>query len=360
MLGADAWADHLDGDAALWLSTTYGIRIGTGPVRELLAALAQQHRRHPLQEYLDGLRWDGVPRLDTWLTYALGVEDSPLVRTLARRWLIQAVARATRPGCQADATLVLVGAQGKYKSSVVGALAGREFFSENPINIHGDTSDLVSLVHSAWIHDMSEGADVRRAEVDRLKQFLTTRVDIYRRKYGRNHEERPRFSVFVSTTNDDRFLPADPTGARRFWPVTCARGDVSWVESHRDQLWAEALVALASGERWHLVDEECSALIDHQSAYEQDDALTGRVGRWLREQATRLWVGGERGGREPITTEEVMGGPLGLTPEQMGRRSNEMRAGDILRRLHYTRRRVRSGEALIWAYVPSASVENPV
>jgi predicted P-loop ATPase len=41
------------------------------------------------------------------------VEDGALVRAIGRRWLIQAVARAMQPGCQADAVLVLIGEQGQ-------------------------------------------------------------------------------------------------------------------------------------------------------------------------------------------------------------------------------------------------------
>jgi hypothetical protein len=35
----------------------------------------------------------------------------------------------------------------------------------------------------------------------------------------------------------------------------------------------------------------------------------------------------------------------------MSRRSNEQRAGDILRKLGYTRRRIRSGTGLAWGYL---------
>ena len=360
MRGDRQFADHDDHDIALWLSEVYGIRMASRAVREVLAGISMANQRHPLRDYLAGLAWDGVPRISSWLQCGLSVEDSPLVRAIGRRWLIQAVARAMRPGCQADAALVLVGGQGKYKSSVVGALAGRVFFSESPIDLHGDMSDVVSLVHSAWIHDMSEGTDVRRADVDRLKQFITTRSDITRRKYGRNHEERHRSCVFTVTTNDNRFLPADPSGARRFWPVYCHQGDIAWMEANRDQLWAEAMVCFQGGEQWHLTDEERDQLLDHQQDYEQDDAVRGRVRRWLREPNVRsqYWTDGPRGGREPITTETVMTGPMGLSLNDIGKRTNEMRAGDILKKLGFTRRRIRTGADLDWAYAPGEAAND--
>lgn len=354
VIGGQPWSDADDTAASLWISRTYGLRLNTAAVRELLAKIAADHGWNPLQSWLGGLAWDGVPRIDSWLQRGLAVEDGPLVRAIGRRWLIQAVARAMQPGCQADAVLVLIGEQGICKSSAVAALAGRAFFSESPLDLQGDLIACQDQVHSAWIHDLSEGTDVRRAEVDRLKQFLSVRSDNYRRKYHRHHEDRPRYSVFVSTTNDDRFLPDDPAGARRFWPVRCARGDVAWIGLHRDQLWAEARVAWERGGQWHLTPEESAALLDHQGDYRQDDALSARVCRWLQQPDTRRrwWCDdGPRDGRQPLTTEAVMTGPMGLSPVAMSRRSNEQRAGDILRKLGYTRRRIRSGTGLAWGYL---------
>jgi hypothetical protein len=39
---------------------------------------------HPVEQYLDGLKWDGTPRLDGWLSRYLGVADSDYSRCIGR------------------------------------------------------------------------------------------------------------------------------------------------------------------------------------------------------------------------------------------------------------------------------------
>jgi len=355
MLDEKPWSDADDTRIGLWLSRVYGVKASTSQVREVAATIAQDFARHPLQDYLRALSWDGQSRLDSWLCHGLGVADSPLVRAIARKWLVQAVARALRPGCQADAVLVLVGRQGIYKSSALRALAGDAFFSESPIDLHGDMVRAQEQVHSAWIHDLSEGTDVRRADVDRLKQFLTTREDNYMGKYRKNNELRKRSAVFASTTNDQRFLPDDPSGARRFWPVACTEGDIAWIKANRDRLWAEAVFRFEQNEAWYLAQPEAEQLLEHQADYQQDDSLTARVKRWLHltETSNSLWLDDQpRDGRELLTTERLMMGPMGLDEKDLLVRRNEQKAGDILRKLGFERQRIRTGKELEWAYRP--------
>ena len=64
-----------------------------------------------------GLEWDGIERLDTWLSAFLDAEDNELNRAYGRKTLIGAVRRVRQPGCKHDTVLVLQGRQGKGKSS---------------------------------------------------------------------------------------------------------------------------------------------------------------------------------------------------------------------------------------------------
>jgi len=354
MLGDRLWEDADDATTALWLSKVYGVRIASGAIGELVKAIGRDQGRDPLTDYLGKLVWDGTPRIDYWLQFALGVEDSDLVRAIGRKWLIQAVARANRPGCQADVTLVLVGAQGKFKSSVVAALGGPEFVSDSPLDIGGDTVRVQQQLRAAWIHDLAEGVEVRGTQVDKLKTELTRRKDVYLPKHAKNMVEVPRRCVFVSTANDDRILPDDFSGARRFHPVWCMQGDVPWAQANRDQVWAEAMAAFNHGEQWWLTDAETRQLLDHQQAYVQDDSILKRARKWLRDPdvANRLWVAGERGGREPVTTEDVILGPMAQEKKDLTKRNLEQRAGDVLRRIGFERKKVRTGSTTEWAYVP--------
>ena len=48
--------------------------------RELM--MARLNGFHPVRYYLDGLKWDGTPRLDTWLVAYGGAEDNAYVRAV--------------------------------------------------------------------------------------------------------------------------------------------------------------------------------------------------------------------------------------------------------------------------------------
>ena len=72
-----------------------------------IESASEQDAFNSLTDHLDGLQWDGTPRLDQWLTTYFGVADSPYTRFVGRAWLVSALARAYRPGCQADYSLVL-------------------------------------------------------------------------------------------------------------------------------------------------------------------------------------------------------------------------------------------------------------
>ena len=41
-----------------------------------------------MKTYLHGLRWDGVERVDRWLSAYLGAEDTEYSRAVGSRWLI--------------------------------------------------------------------------------------------------------------------------------------------------------------------------------------------------------------------------------------------------------------------------------
>jgi Virulence-associated protein E len=92
---------------------------------------------------------------------------------------------------------------------------------------------------------------------------------------------RPRQLIFVGSTNDPTYL-RDTTGNRRWWPVRLkGKIDLGRLERDRDQLWAEAVVAEASGEGLVIPEALWGA-----AAIEQDARM--EVDAWLEPIADHL------------------------------------------------------------------------
>jgi len=116
-----------------------------------------------------------------------------------------------------------------------------------------------------WIYELSELEGIRKAETANVKAFASRSSDRARMAYGYYAEERLRECIFVGTTNDDHYL-SDPTGNRRFWPVTTGQIDLEGLRRDRDQLWAEAAAREAEGEAIRLPNELWEAAAAEQAA----------------------------------------------------------------------------------------------
>lgn len=117
------WSDADDVRCAEWLQRRE-INVAPVVVSRSVGAVARDVRVHPVRAYLNGLTWDGTPRLETWTITHLGAADTPLNRTFGASWMISAVARILQPGAKADHMLILEGPQGAKKSSALAVLAG--------------------------------------------------------------------------------------------------------------------------------------------------------------------------------------------------------------------------------------------
>lgn len=121
-----------DGDTValrIYLEPHMG-KIADKDARDAVLACANAHAYHPVRDYLNSLTWDGVERLDRLFIDYMGAEDTPYVRAVTRKSVVAAVARVMQPGCKYDTMLVLVGAQGRYKSTIFKKLGGK-WFSES-------------------------------------------------------------------------------------------------------------------------------------------------------------------------------------------------------------------------------------
>lgn len=315
-----------------------------------LRAAASLHPVSPVEAYLKGLTWDGVPRLDSLASRALA-SPTPMAGTMIRKWFISAVARAMRPGCKVDTVLVLVGAQGWRKSTFFGVLGGA-WFSDSHVDI--GNKDAFLQFRSAWVLEWGEIERVTgRRGADEIKSILASRFDDYRPHYGRSMVRVPRSCVVVGTTNQEQFLD-DETGSRRFWVLRVAQEiDAAALAAERDQLWAEARAAFDAGEEWWFDTAE-----DHERERTAEDHTIDSP--W--EQTLRTWIAEQDRG-DFLTTELLTA--LAIPVRDHDDRRITRGVGRAMRRLgyHYQNvRAVRGGRQLgpVKAWVPKPDADGRV
>lgn len=221
-------------------------------IRECVLSLSRQNSRSPFLDYIQSHTWDGIPRLDTWLTRHWGVEESNFVKEISSKWLISACARMDKPGSKIDWMMIVVGPQGTGKTSMPGIL-----FKNNSLTLYGEQNDkdLHMLLHSALVVGFDELDSFGKRESSNLKAMVTRNEDSFRPPYGASVENFPRRFTLYGCGNRYEFLQHDPSGYRRYAVVEVNRLlDFNGLEMERDQLWAEAWHRYQGGVKYWEVD----------------------------------------------------------------------------------------------------------
>lgn len=290
--GYREWDNSDDNNLWSYIENRYGLK----DVNKLMAAHSNVAHRFNVNPVIEMLKqahelWDGNEgHIASLLPKYTGAESTEYNTEVIKLFMLGAISRIHHPGCKFDYMLVLVGEQGRYKSSFLRFLATNdEWFNDNFSTLDGDRA--FEKLQGMWIVELAElQATKRTKDVETIKAFITSRDDTYRAPYARRKEHHKRMCVLAGTSNPVDFL-TDRTGNRRFLPITCGVTDpvnpfTDLEQTRADflQAWGEAMdiylrnngkIALALDKKYE------KQAIEAQQQYTEDDPDVGIIQEWL-------------------------------------------------------------------------------
>lgn len=283
------WTDNDTTELRIYMEPLCG-KASKADIDDAVAAVAGRMSYHPVRDYLGALEWDGQPRLDTLFIDYLGAADTTYTRAVTRKAFCAAVARVMTPGVKYDTMLVLIGAQGRHKSSILAKMGGA-WFSDSLKTFDG--KEAMETIQGTWLNEIGEMQAMDRSEVNAVKAFLSKQADYYRAAYGRHVIERARQCVFFGTSNP-RDVLTDTTGGRRFWPVDIDEQERKKsvfrdLDGERGQLWAEAVVRWKLGEALHLPPEVERDARQEQESHRERHPWEGAIEAFLGGRIPADW-----------------------------------------------------------------------
>ena len=274
-------------------SATWGKEV----TADAVAYLANQNQFDPVADFLNDtgneLPMEQWQRLDQHL---LGIND-PIAAEFLPRYLIGAVARVFKPGCDVRQTPVLVGPQWRGKTALGRILFGAEHW----ISGVGDLGkDALMRLHTGWGIELAELDGVtRRSDQESLKAFLTETCDSIRRPYDVATVRHPRKFVFWGTSNGAALR--DTTGNTRYVtiPIPDQMLPLEWAQRHRNALWARAVEQYKAGVDWNQCSEAIrNAIADRNDNFTELDPWHDRIAQVLKRKALELQL--------PVKVEELL------------------------------------------------------
>lgn len=259
----DAWSDTDDSGLRGFIEKHYGVS-NERKCRDGYNIVIENNKFNPVKKYFNALEWDKVPRLENLFITYLGAEDSEYTKAVTRKIFVAAVKRVFNPGAKFDTMLVLCGAQGIGKSTILRKMAiTPEWYSDANVDINKD-SKVIQGYRGKLIVEIAEMTGFSKKEIAAVKSFITRQIFEDRLAYARNKTEFKVQYVLFGTTNNKDCL-SDRTGNRRFWILDVGTENISksvfrdLSKNEIDQMWAEAVELYKKGESL-LLDKELNKI----------------------------------------------------------------------------------------------------
>lgn len=254
-----------------------------------------ENRFNYVKNYLDGLKWDGNKRLETYFIDFLKAEDNIYTREATSKMLLAGIKRALEDKVQFEQVLVLAGNQGAGKTTTIKKLADWAF-NDNIHDFSGKNKNVAEELQGKWIIELAELKGFKKAESEALKNFLSKVDDVYREPYKKLAESHPRRCIFFGSTNNSEYLK-DKTGNRRYWPLDVQNTMEEWLDiapsltqDYVDQVWAEAYEIYKQGEYSLFLSKEAEEIANNErSAHMIDNPRIGMIKEYLEKEITEDW-----------------------------------------------------------------------
>ncbi len=225
----------------------YGWDISDNMLTDALNCLAGERRVNPFLDWVQGLKWDGIQRVEKAPIDILDAEDNALSRCSLKYPMRAVLARqAFKEPPLCDYMVIFQGEQGTGKSELIRRLAPDPKFFSNSLTVQSfcDSKLCVERTLGAVICELGELAGFRKAEDEAVKSALSLRSRIVRLAYAKEPKAFRQMFTLFGTTNEAEFL-RDSSGARRFFivksqlPARQPRVFDIMTPYYREQLWAE-------------------------------------------------------------------------------------------------------------------------
>lgn len=331
----------------IMLQRNFGMaRVTESIVRRSLYVIADSIHKNEPKDYFESLEWDGTPRIHDFFHTHLGSELTNYTRAASKNFWVSMIARIYNPGCIMRTMVILQGKQWAGKSTVFSIIGGK-WYSEILESIN--SNNFFQSLHGKLLLEFGDMSGMDRAEVNRIKQVISCRMDRFRAPYDRTPDDHLRQCVLVSTTNEGEFL-RDDTGGTRFWPIRVGKINHDDIIRDRDQLFAEAVYLYKQKENWHIMPTEETEAV--QESYRQKDVWEDIILEQLTLRASQ--------GKHYFTVQEV-GEEILRIPRDRFHKSEQIRIGRCLRSVGLVKKMIREEERVFncWAFPSPYQEEGP-
>jgi hypothetical protein len=192
-------------------------------------------------------------------------DDKVIFKEYLTRWIVAQVACSIYPKVVNQTAIVLVGAQGKGKTTWLDRLIppGLEDYQYlGPIDPHN--KDTLGYLAKKALINLDELETFSKRDIGRLKSIMTQSHISVRQPYARVSEQMIRRASFVASVNHGDFLN-DPTRSRRFLVFEVASVD-GFHNVDMNGVYAQAYSPLRSGHRYYFDQADMRKALGRSSA----------------------------------------------------------------------------------------------